>query len=79
MTPSAFLRAAALQEEIKSLPPVPEINARTYVELGRAGGLLNQLTRHMNQGGRATGDEIIGALTGLAQVVKKLRGEVLGA
>lgn len=50
-----WLRMAALDR----LPPtVPEINREAWTDLARAAGNLNQITRHLNEGGTADAEAI---------------------
>jgi hypothetical protein len=50
-----WLRMAALDR----LPPtVPEINREAWTDLARAAGNLNQITRHLNEGGTADTEAI---------------------
>lgn len=50
-----WLRMAALDR----LPPtVPEINREAWTDLARAAGNLNQIARHLNEGGVADAEAI---------------------
>lgn len=44
---SKYVRKLALGQQVR--PPLPNISIETYVELGRIGNNLNQLTRAINQ------------------------------
>jgi len=46
---ATWLRLAGLRRR-PPRPPVPEINRRLYAELGRVGGLLNQLAAEAHRG-----------------------------
>lgn len=50
------------------LPPViPEINAKTYAELARSAGNLNQIARYLNAGKAVEAAEISAALSEFRQ------------
>lgn len=64
-----YLRCGALDE----LPPtIPAVNQEAWVQLSRAAGNLNQLSRALNQNGDVNYDEII-------QALKEFRASLVGA
>jgi len=77
----AYLRVAVLAQR----PPravVPEINRRAWQELARTAANVNQLTAHLNGGGRldATGTaRLTSALDALGGEIRSLRLALLGA
>lgn len=75
---SEYLRRAGLGKPQRRL--VPEINRQTYIELGRIGNNLNQLTKAchlaLKQGGSLSIDPAL--LQSLSERLDLLRLEVLG-
>lgn len=72
---SAFLREAGLGRELPR--PVPEINLKTFQELGRIGSNLNQLLRLHHENNREDfSSDLLGELTRIIQGVRKeVRGK----
>ena len=76
---SEYLRAAALNKTIRQRAKIPEINRATYVELGRIGNNINQLTKavhvSLKRGGSGNVDPI--PLSELSNLIKRMRLEIL--
>lgn len=76
---SEYLRAAGLNKTIRSQPKVPEINRATYVELGRIGNNINQLTKaahtSLKRGGSCNVN--VAELSELNDLIKRMRLEIL--
>ena len=76
---SEYLRSAALNKTIRPQPKVPEINRATYVELGRIGNNINQLTKaahaSLKRGGNCNVDPT--ELSKLNHLIKRMRLEIL--
>jgi hypothetical protein len=69
MARGEYLRVAALDV----LPPmIPAINQEAWVQLSRAAGNLNQLSRALNKNNNVSHDEII-------QALKEFRAALVGA
>jgi hypothetical protein len=47
---STYARECLLKGSVTPRQPLPEINAKTYSQLGRIGGLLNQYMKAINSG-----------------------------
>jgi hypothetical protein len=47
---SSFARECLLKGQVTYRKPLPEIRAKTYSQLGRIGGLLNQYMKAINSG-----------------------------
>jgi hypothetical protein len=73
VTRGEFIRRAAL-----SAPPrvVPEVNRAAWVELARLSANLNQIARHLNEGGAETPAQ--GQLAELRDAVVRLRADLIG-
>ena len=78
MPPSVFMRSVVLGKKIDSKPPVPQINAQAYTQLGKVGGNLNQIALKLNSG-KEPDENLAAALSQLAGVLKSIRGQLLGA
>ncbi|MGB5634025.1 MAG: plasmid mobilization relaxosome protein MobC [Waterburya sp.] len=76
---SEYLRAAGLNKTIRSQPKVPEINRATYVELGRIGNNINQLTKaaHASLKRGGSGNVNVAELSELNDLIKRMRLEIL--
>lgn len=76
---SEYLRAAGLNKTIRSQPKVPEINRATYVELGRIGNNINQLTKaaHASLKRGGSGNVNVAELSELSALIKRMRLEIL--
>ena len=76
---SEYLRAAGLNKTIRSQPKVPEINRATYVELGRIGNNINQLTKAAHVSVKRDGNCNINVaeLSELSDLIKRMRLEIL--
>ena len=76
---SEYLRAAGLNKTIRSQPKVPEINRATYVELGRIGNNINQLTKaaHISLKRGASCNVNVAELSELNDLIKRMRLEIL--
>ena len=76
---SEYLRAAGLNKTIRSQPKVPKINRATYVELGRIGNNINQLTKaahtSLKRGGSCNVN--VAELSELNDLIKRMRLEIL--
>ena len=76
---SEYLRAAGLSKTIRSQPKIPEINRATYVELGRIGNNINQLTKtahaSLKRGGSCNVN--LAELSQLNDLIKRMRLEIL--
>lgn len=72
LTPSVFLRSAALDLKIK--PAVPQINMTAYRELQRLSGVLNRLTKSIQFSEKVP--EI--ALVRIAEDLAKIRLSLIG-
>lgn len=67
-----FLRCAIFGKKSKPKKRhVPEINTKTYGELGRIGSNLNQIAKHFNQAGLDTND-----IKELKQLISEVRKEL---
>ncbi len=71
---SAFLREAGLGKELPR--PVPEINLKTFQELGRIGSNLNQFLRQFHEGSRENPPSDL--LSELTRIIQTIRKEVRG-
>ena len=72
---ATWLRLAGLRRR-PPRPPVPEINRRLYADLGRVGGLLNQLAAEAHRGRVVA----LGAnLRELRDLLQQVRLELIGA
>ncbi|MDJ0596891.1 MAG: plasmid mobilization relaxosome protein MobC [Pleurocapsa sp. MO_226.B13] len=76
---SEYLRAAGLNKTIRSQPKVPEINRATYVELGRIGNNINQLTKAAHASLKRSGNCNVDPteLSELSDLIKRIRLEML--
>ena len=76
---SEYLRSAGLNKTIRSQPKVPEINRATYVELGRIGNNINQLTKaaHVSLKRGGSGNVNVAELSELSALIKRMRLEIL--
>ena len=76
---SEYLRSAALNKTIRTQAKIPEINRATYVELGRIGNNINQLTKavhvSLKRGGSGNVDPT--SLSELSDLIKRMRLEIL--
>jgi hypothetical protein len=75
MAPGTWLRTAALARQLPR-PPVPVANRGAYADLGKLGGILNQLARQAHHGGPVTVDSEL--LQRVLKEVQRLRLELLG-
>lgn len=78
---SGYLRKIVLGQPLpprRPIRPIPELNQQTYVELGRIGANLNQLTQRVHAGEVKGGRELLAILELLAGALGKLRGQVIG-
>jgi hypothetical protein len=81
LTLSTYIRDIVFDRPLpvrRSAPPVPEINRKTYGDLARATGNLNQLTRALNRGDTPEVRELVAVLEALGQAIGTVRLEVLG-
>lgn len=79
LTPSEFLRRAALSVKIDAKPPVPEVNARAYAALGKIGTNINQIAARLNSKSAGKVDEHLStALSLLIPTLKDIRRDLLG-
>ena len=78
LTLSEYLRSTGLKKHLR--PPVPQINRETYVELGRIGNNINQMTKAchtaINQGRGCNINPA--ALSSLKKQLDLLRLQVIG-
>ena len=77
---SPYLRQAGLNKTISaSSNQIPEINRATYVELGRIGNNINQISKAANTSvKRGTGCNVnLNELTKLTTLLKQIRLEIM--
>ena len=76
---SEYLRSAALNKTIRPQAKIPEINRATYVELGRIGNNINQLTKAAHTSlKRGMGCNVEPTeLSKLNDLIKRMRLEIL--
>ena len=76
---SEYLRSAGLDKTIRPTIKVPEINRASYIELGRIGNNINQLTKaahaSVTRGGNCNVDTK--KLSELSDLIKRMRLEIL--
>lgn len=76
---SEYLRSAGLNKTIRPTVKVPEINRATYVELGRIGNNINQLTKaahaSITRGVNCNIDT--DKLSELSEMIQRMRLEIL--
>lgn len=78
---SAYLRRIALGQPLpprKAVRPIPEVNQRTYVELGGLTACVKQLATILEKGGDPGQKRIIGLLEEVVSFLLELRRQVLG-
>ena len=76
---SEYLRSAGLNKTIKATAKVPEINRATYVELGRIGNNVNQLTlaAHASVTRGVNCNIDTAKLSELSEIIQRMRLEIL--
>ena len=76
---SEYLRSAGLNKTIRGTAKVPEINRATYVELGRIGNNINQLTKAAHASVKRSGncDVDVDKLSELSKLIQRMRLEIL--
>lgn len=80
MSQAEFVRRAALGVQISAKPIVPDVNIKTYAELGRIGNSLNQLA-HQANADRLPAEystKLAGALSNLSAQLQQVRRELVG-
>ena len=78
---SAYLRRAALGQSLpprKAVRPIPEVNQRTYVELGCLSASVKQLATILEAGADPGQKQIIDLLEEVVSFLLELRLQVLG-
>jgi hypothetical protein len=78
---SAYLRQVVLGAPLpprKAIRPIPELNQRTYAELGCVGANLNELVQVIRAGAHPDRDEFIAILELIARTVGDTRRSLLG-
>ncbi|MEM8832315.1 MAG: plasmid mobilization relaxosome protein MobC [Cyanobacteria bacterium P01_G01_bin.19] len=76
---SPYLRQAGLNKTIRPSTKIPEINLATYVELGRIGNNINQMTKAAHKSlQRGMGCNVNPTeLSALLRLLKQVRLEIL--
>ena len=76
---SEYLRSAGLNKTIRATVKVPEINRATYIELGRIGNNINQLTKaaHASITRGANCNIDTDKLSELSKIIQRMRLEIL--
>jgi hypothetical protein len=78
---SAYLRQVVLGAPLpprKAIRPIPELNQRTYVELGRVGADLSELVQLIREGARPDHNDFVAILELIARSVGDARRGLLG-
>ena len=76
---SEYLRSAGLNKTIRPTIKVPEINRASYIELGRIGNNINQLTKAAHASVTRNGNCNVDTekLSELSELIQRMRLEIL--
>ncbi|WP_069298986.1 plasmid mobilization protein [Neptunicoccus sediminis] len=75
---AALVRDRLLGLSMESVPQVPLVNRQAWIELSRTASNLNQMSYHLNTGGRPEVDRILPLLYLLQRDLEQVRAELIG-